>query len=108
VGVSDIEDDDDINDTQLSSDREGQPHQPQYNRGPFPTALVDEVHGVTEAFVTLWKQWPRNITTHCIKSSDWQTLVTLSTPSGCLICSMDIVKNGNWLVFPNISTLCLL
>ncbi|KAF9514361.1 hypothetical protein BS47DRAFT_1361742 [Hydnum rufescens UP504] len=29
---------------------EGQPHQPQYNRGPFPTALVDEVHGVTEAF----------------------------------------------------------
>ncbi|KAF9509295.1 hypothetical protein BS47DRAFT_1365344 [Hydnum rufescens UP504] len=31
-------------------DREGQPHQPQYNRGPFPTALVDGVHGVTEAF----------------------------------------------------------
>ncbi|KAF9514839.1 hypothetical protein BS47DRAFT_1392104 [Hydnum rufescens UP504] len=50
AGVSDIEDDDDINDTQLSSDGEGQPHQPQYNRGPFPTALVDEVHGVTEAF----------------------------------------------------------
>ncbi|KAF9506373.1 hypothetical protein BS47DRAFT_1367435 [Hydnum rufescens UP504] len=50
AGVSDIEDDDDIDDTQLSSDGEGQPHQPQYNRGPFPTALVDEVHGVTEAF----------------------------------------------------------
>ncbi|KAF9504583.1 hypothetical protein BS47DRAFT_1368691 [Hydnum rufescens UP504] len=50
AGVSDIEDDDDIDDTRLSSDGEGQPHQPQYNRGPFPTALVDEVHGVTEAF----------------------------------------------------------
>ncbi|KAF9520808.1 hypothetical protein BS47DRAFT_1357203 [Hydnum rufescens UP504] len=50
VGVSDIKDNDDIDDTQLSSDGEGQPHQPQYNRGPFPTALVDEVHGVTEAF----------------------------------------------------------
>ncbi|KAF9505369.1 hypothetical protein BS47DRAFT_1400451 [Hydnum rufescens UP504] len=42
AGVSDIEDDDDIDDTRLSSDGEGQPHQPQYNRGPFPTALVDE------------------------------------------------------------------
>ncbi|KAF9505278.1 hypothetical protein BS47DRAFT_1368180 [Hydnum rufescens UP504] len=50
AGVSDIEDDNDIADTQLSSDGEGQPHQPQYNRGLFPTALVDEVHGVTEAF----------------------------------------------------------
>ncbi|KAF9502820.1 hypothetical protein BS47DRAFT_1403066 [Hydnum rufescens UP504] len=50
AGVSNIKDDDNIDDTQLSSDGEGQPHQPQYNRGPFPTALVDEVHGVTEAF----------------------------------------------------------
>ncbi|KAF9504529.1 hypothetical protein BS47DRAFT_1368721 [Hydnum rufescens UP504] len=41
--VSDIKDDNDINDTRLSSDGEGQPHQPQYNRGPFPTALVDEL-----------------------------------------------------------------
>ena len=51
VDVSDIEDEDDIDDTRASSeDREGLPHSPQYNRGPFPTALVDEVRGVTEAF----------------------------------------------------------
>ncbi|KAF9503941.1 hypothetical protein BS47DRAFT_1401908 [Hydnum rufescens UP504] len=95
------QDDDDIDDTRLSSDGEGQPHQPQYNRGPFPTALVDEVHGVTEAFHHTLEAMPKNITAHCIKSSNWQILVTLSTPSGCLIHSMDIVENGNLLVFPN-------
>ncbi|KAF9503695.1 hypothetical protein BS47DRAFT_1369344 [Hydnum rufescens UP504] len=75
AGVSDIEDDDDIDDTRLSSDGEASLTNHSTIGVPFLLHWWMKCMGLLRPFITLWKPSPKNITAHCIKSSDWQILV---------------------------------